>query len=481
MSDQTANSSQDTDNRTEGSFRLALKATHALHRAIFEASERNSRRCLKALARANRDMASLSGGPQPARPLAIPLSALLLDEVDIAWLRNVARTLHGIVEKKLDYLLADPDRLAEAFPEHCRSAPFFQKTAGAKHWQVVSRYDLTVSGDGQLKLIELNTSCPGGLLVSAATSELTRRLLHDIDVDPVFEQTGTVPTNMYLDRLLAIENRAGFTKEGIGLLYDENHLTFELDLLASALKERGRVTAIGDAQHLEQPNGHLQLGDERLSLILNKYRISTPASPHHCWKAGFESRYAAFLDATTHERVVSINNLVGMTVAEDKSLLAHIRRPEFQKILTPQEQQFVERHILWTAPLKEGPVFWEGQETDLFTLLRERQQDFLVKPANEGRGYGVTIGGFLDPGQWEEACQIDPRMPKIVQKYSAPVQFSVPTFNQDRFSEVPMHLTLGLAVVDGDFLGVVSRISPTPVTNVARDGFGQAVFVMDRD
>ena len=41
----------------------------------------------------------------------------------------------------------------------------------------------------------------------------------------------------------------------------------------------------------------------------------------------------------------------------------------------------------------------------------------------------------------------------------------------------PMFLTLGLALIRGVYHGLVSRVSANAVTNVAREGFGQGVFV----
>ena len=40
-----------------------------------------------------------------------------------------------------------------------------------------------------------------------------------------------------------------------------------------------------------------------------------------------------------------------------------------------------------------------------------------------------------------------------------------------------MFLTVGLSTICRSYEGVVSRVSANPVTNVAREGFGQAVFV----
>ena len=42
---------------------------------------------------------------------------------------------------------------------------------------------------------------------------------------------------------------------------------------------------------------------------------------------------------------------------------------------------------------------------------------------------------------------------------------------------VSMYLSVGLAVSDGEFCGLLSRISPHPVNNVGRQGLVQAVLI----
>jgi len=98
----------------------------------------------------------------------------------------------------------------------------------------------------------------------------------------------------------------------------------------------------------------LTLNGRYFSSVYNKFRVSTPRSANHCWKDGFEQRYADLLAAMQSGAVVAVNNLWGMSILEDKALLALFRRPEFRSEFSTEELSLIDEHVLWTARLEEG-------------------------------------------------------------------------------------------------------------------------------
>jgi hypothetical protein len=99
----------------------------------------------------------------------------------------------------------------------------------------------------------------------------------------------------------------------------------------------------------------------------------------------------------------------------------------------------------------------------------------VIKPCHEGRGFGVHVGCESPQQLWDELCTLDPRTPRVVQRYVEPVKLPVVSENGGEVVVRPMYLTLGLGVVNDQYCGVLSRISPSRVTNVAREGMVQGV------
>lgn len=465
-------------------YRIDPGPTVEFHNRLAAALPALEDQCAASLAAANREMCRQKMSLGQDKPLEVALSALLLAQQDVGQIRQLAERVHALVEQVLDFLIARPDKLGQYFPHQRRIFPYLAKTAGVSTWQVLSRYDAAVQADGQLKIMELNTACPGAFMISEAVSLVTEhgfeRMNGDlIDLDTM--RMGTVVPRHLRDALLKIEEASGIAQGTIGILTDENELSFELNHLVDAFHACGREAIVADARDLQLRDGRLFHKDHYLSLVYNKFRISTPHSPNHCWRDGFEARYAAFLQAQRTGQVVSVNNLAGMALGENKALLAVLHDPLMQQEFSADQRQLVQDHILWTARLADGTAEFHGEKIDLLATVRRDRQRFVIKPANEGRGYGVVIGKYCSDQQWHAACRLQDDVPQVVQEFVETLTFPVVSNRGGRVKADPMYLTLGLGTIAGRYEGLVSRISANPVTNVAREGFGQAVFVGQED
>jgi hypothetical protein len=414
-----------------------------------------------------------------ARDMVTGLSALLLEPADVAALDATARTVYGLVEKTLDWLAESPDRIRRHFPHLERIIPHLFATRGWDGKQVVSRYDAVVTPSGDLKIVELNTCCPAGFLHSEAFCEATQQALASLAPGEGFERLrhGAIDPAALVEGLLEIEQRAGLEPGLIAALTDENQIVHELDLLLAGMKRAGdRPIEIIDARQLEYCDGRLCWRGRPISLTYNKFRISVPASRNHCWRDGFEDRYAAYLRSVKDGAVASVNNLFGMALGEDKGLLALWSEEELADQFTAAEREFVARHVAWTRPLAPAEVQWRGRTIRIPDFLCENREHFVIKPAGEGRGYGVLIGKYASDEAWRAACVPDPQSPSIVQEFAPPLQLPVVACRNGCVAIEPMFLTVGLATVCGRYRGILSRVSPNPVTNVAQSGMVQAVL-----
>lgn len=469
--------------------RINLETTHRLHQQLIASAEMDPLSYRKACRDAAEVLADHGAKFEGNTTMGFALSALCLSPASTEALQHVAETLHGIVETALDWVFADSARIEKHFPEHCRILPWIRKTRGLSTWQGVSRYDAVITADGSIRILELNTGCPAGFMHAEEFSNVTDGAIHALSVgggevgaELGFQphQFGTIPGGALVEELLAIERKANIPPALIGLVNDENNLQNELELIARAFQRHGRDAAIINAAEIQYENQQALWREQPVSLMYNKIRISTERSPKHHWSPGFESRYAGFLESIKNDATVAVNNLAGLTVAEDKGLLEILRLPELASVLTPEQRQFVEEYVLWSARLFDRTIEWRGKTVDLLPFVKANREKFVIKPANEGRGFGVVVGKFATDEEWEAACQIDPDMPRIVQEYAEPARLPVLRMqNENEMRVVDHHLTVALAMIQGRSRGVLSRISTNPVTNVGREGIVQAVFLTD--
>ncbi|REK26386.1 MAG: hypothetical protein DWQ42_09190 [Planctomycetota bacterium] len=462
---------------------LDLTRTRDLHTQLAEVAAADPGRFAAATDTAQQALRAGQANFERSRAMPAAVSALALEQEGVAQLAAISESLHAIVERALDWVLADEGRLLRYFGKHQRLFPYLgQRTPGLDTWQGYSRYDAVVTDVGEVKIIELNTCCPAGFCHGEIFSAAVQPALAMLDLDAdVGETFGTIPQTALIEELLAVEQAAGLEPNLIGLVNDENGLENELELFAGLFAERGREAVIAPAAELGFRNGQLQLAGRTLSLTYNKIRISTADSPNHNWAAGFEQRYAGFLEALASGTVVSVNNLTAATIAENKVLLTVLADETFAAELSPSERQLVADHVLWTVPLADGKTTRNGETINLLPYVRAHREQLVIKPANEGRGFRVVVGKFATAEQWEAACQIRDDLPCVVQEYAESVRLPVVAPRQDEaaaiFAVQPMYLTLALGIIRGRYRGLFSRVSPEPITNVGRAGLVQAVFV----
>lgn len=460
-------------------FTIDTKPTLDFHARVKEIALRDTESLHRALVQSNDEMARFGdSGLDSKKILDAALTAFLLDQAGVDTLYRLATTLHNLVEKVLDQIIASPELLQRHFPSHERIFPYLRKTAGTSNWQVISRCDLAVTPEGDIKVMELNNGCPGGYIVSRHLIEPSKQALERFGFGEEIAgwNSVTVEPSAIVSTLLDLEAKSGVEPGVIGILFDENELRFELEELAREFEKVGRTARVADARALEFRDGRLYAGEDHLSATYNKFRVSTPDSPNHCWGAGFEERYPAFLKAQNDGAVVTINNLCGMTVAEDKGLLGLLRRPEFLELMTPEERALVHQCVPWTERLEDREMEIEGKTVNVLDHVRSNKDRYVIKPANEGRGFGVLIGKSTSQEEWDAACEIDPVLPCIVQDYVELIAMPVGNVRSGEFAIDPMYLTLAVANADGKPHGLVCRISGELVTNVSQRGFGQAAF-----
>ncbi len=412
--------------------------------------------------------------------MSAALSALLITAEEQRAVREMTHRLYRLVESALTWLASDSQRLTLLLPHHHRFVPHLAKTRGWRDFQAISRYDAVVCPQGDIKIIELNTCCPAGFFHAELFSTVTASRLA-----PLLPESGlpearpaTIRPSAVADALLELERNAGIEPSLVALLIDENQIVHELDLMDRQFRTRGRDVKVLDARELEFRHGRLEHQGQPISLTYHKFRLSVPQSRNHCWRDGFQARYQAWLDAQAAQAMVGINNLYGMTLGEDKTLLSVFQLEEFRQTLSPEDLTFLDTTVAWTVPLAEGSVCWRGSNIPLPELLRTARQDLVIKPANEGRGFEVVIGRECTDDEWNRASTVDPDNPKVVQEFIPPASFAVPVPTNEGFAPADMMLTLAFGVVCGEYRGLLARISPSTITNVAVQGMVQGAFVM---
>lgn len=399
-----------------------------------------------------------------------PTPFILLERDYNALLRTGER-LHGIVEKVLQLLACNNIPLQQHFAAHSEFFTYLVKPHGKKYWQTISRYDFIITNDGNIKFIELNTCCPAGFFYQPFFDSLAkrfpisdRRYLNDIK----FSSDSAKP-EQFARIFNAIEHECGIEQGIIGVLYDENELMIELELIRDTILRSGRKAEIIDARDLECNNGELSFRNKRISSTYNKFRVC--GNQKHHWRSNYRQRYAALLHAIQNNSFIPINNMAAMVFSEDKGILSVLADPEFSDIFTTEELNFISQHIPYTRRLYSN-------NSECFTKQHER---YVMKPANDGRGQGVVIGCEVTKDVWNDLLTRCLCGDYIIQEHIEPLRLPVVYANDRNEAKVQdMYHTGAIFILNGKACGFLSRVSSNRITNVGVEGYLQPIISLTK-
>lgn len=426
---------------------------------------------------ANEDLQRRSINYGGLKQLSFVLTPFVVLQSDLDCLFKNVRILHRVVENILERVSEDHYFIQNVFGVHDQYRPFLRKHG--KHWQVISRYDFLIDPQGRIRFIELNTSCPAGYFYQSVFDDIFSAC-SPIPIESLKAQPAFHSESFYTDKINGYAASGGCDKRQensdgmIAILYDENKLMIELDLIAEAFKrnhERTGNVGIMDASSLRFDGNQLRSEEGKpIRLTVNKFRVNGQGL--HRWTPGFEKRYGALLTAIQRDSIITCNNFGGMVFAEDKAILAAMREKAVTQLLSAEERALIDEMVAdtWIAVDKIG-------QRELFEKLIEHPDEYVLKPRNDGRGQGVVIGRFREKSEWERDVLNAFENNYVIQQYADTLSFPVVSMQHEKVISSMMYHTGAVFVFDGEPAGIMSRVSLNPVTNVGIEGFFQPVFV----
>jgi hypothetical protein len=170
--------------------------------------------------------------------------------------------------------------------------------------------------------------------------------------------------------------------------------------------------------------------------------------------------YKCFLTAYENDLTCIFNPLPGHTIAEDKAMLAYMRRGDFDTILTEAEREAIRTHIPGTY------ISGDADSVD--------PKDFLVKPRCGSRGQHIQFGKRCPTAEWEKLINCEDF---VIQSVIRGKPQLVPIVKDGLPELVPMTQTISIFMMEGEPMGVWSRVSPSDLHNAAAGGAIQAVVI----
>ncbi|XOV80940.1 MAG: hypothetical protein ACFHVJ_08320 [Aestuariibacter sp.] len=168
------------------------------------------------------------------------------------------------------------------------------------------------------------------------------------------------------------------------------------------------------------------------------------------------------------------------TVLSNKSVFALLHEPELKANWTPQERNYIERHIPWTARLRDCEIHYKGKCYNVYDLLLQNKDQLVLKKGDGLQGDDVHVGRFIDVQNWLEIGKRYMDQPLwLIQEFCEPDVLVLPL--PDVAPEENLYSSVwGFYSMDNHYQGAFVRVKPIlhndGVINSARGAVELAVF-----
>lgn len=227
----------------------------------------------------------------------------------------------------------------------------------------------------------------------------------------------------------------------------------EFEQFRKSFEKRGLEAYVCDIRSLTLSGDRLCMENKKAVDLIYRRAVTSDICDR-------EEEVQDFMKAVLEHKVCCMGGFCTQAV-HDKSLFYILRHELTKKLLTKEENQFIENHIPYTEELTESVV-------KKYRIL-ETKNKWLIKPKNSYGARGIFAGVSSTEVQWEKAVLENMDTNYVLQQFIMPYQ----TANIDFHKENPelrkySNLT-GLYVYNGRFAGVYSRQSNHEIISSSYD------------
>ncbi len=391
---------------------------------------------------------------------------------DVAFLRDVSSTTHGILTKIIARFLEDPS-YREIFHFPAEVERLILLPCDYHELLPLARFDLFLDeADRSFKFCEFNTDGSGAMsrdlevghaLQQGATyQEFARR--HQVDQFELFDSWVRAFMKSYRETADAkdVPTIAVTDFRESGVFSDFNRFIAAFERAGMPARFVDVREFVFDGEHLVDPSDG--------TVIDAVYRRAVTSEilqhPGEC---------DAFIDAIAAGKVCVIGHF-RTTVVHSKVISIVLFDPRTRAFLTPEEGAFIDAHVPRTYRLKrDGSV-------DLETVLATKDE-WIVKPEDDYGAHGVYLGLDMDDEAWRAAIENSLDKGFVVQEFYPPHRIDMlrPEVPEDgnTFKVQAWRTMPGLYVYNGELAGLYCRESLEGIIALDRGGVCTPSFKVD--
>jgi hypothetical protein len=407
------------------------------------------------------------------RTLPVSLSPYIIESGKYRRLARLGENLLSAIERLVGLYVEQPE-LRALFPELERFGALALRRPSMDRFVHVARFDLVETADGEFRIMETNCDCPGAILYLSAIAAAVRQHSAYPWLAPraALAPPPLEDPDFFVRSFVAAHGARGGAAPSIGFLNSRYRtLTTDLNLLEASAHRLGLRARQVPVQALQLWRGRVGWDDADLDLAYQKFDafIDDDGQARPCIYEHSRDEVAAYWHGLETEQFAYANSFPSALVAENKRILWLLGDPDLRSLFAADEREAIDALCPETFPVDRGRA-----ET-----LVQRREDYVLKRVIDTRGRGVVIGRHSTADQWAAAVADAVRRPTVAQRYIPHPPRAV--LGVADSTPTPMFQNLGLFLIAGRASGLICRASTDPITNIARHGAMQPVFIVESE
>ncbi|MFW5985710.1 MAG: circularly permuted type 2 ATP-grasp protein, partial [Halanaerobiaceae bacterium] len=399
-------------------------------------------------------------------PVSFLYQPVFYRQQDIEELKEIAGGMVDILKKVIARYQNDPVfRDYFKFPELMEELILVDP--GYDREFPMARFDIFY-GPRQAKFCELNADGTSGM----NEARVIQMCFHDSEVMKDFAEEYVYQTYelfySWIDALeenfrqfsgseKAVENTnlaiVDFSGEGVESEFEEFRQRFE---------KSGYNTFICDPRELEYKEHSLFYKQQKIDVI---YRRATTSR-----LIERADEIQDLLNAYREGAVCVVGGFVSQII-HNKIIFAILHDQQKVDFLTPEEQQFIAKHVPYTAVFKYS-------DSELRQKVLDNKDNYILKPQDWYACHGVYAGPDYTLSEWKEIIEEIKGQEYIVQEFCCPPQRKMLTIENGEYCFEDYNVLTGVYLYNHEFNGIYNRAGRENIIGSVVESFTLPAFLI---
>ena len=391
---------------------------------------------------------STTNAYQFGKPIPFNYQPIFISQKDAQNFEEISKTILTIGSKVLKKYIEDEEyRKLFDFPKYIEE--MIQIDPGYKVDFPMARIDVFYQDEENFELCEINTDGSAGM---NADTKIAQALLQSKglqDFSKNYKLSSFDLFQPWVDSCLEIYKEFDSTieKPNVAIIdFTESATGPDFEEFVKAFERNGLNCKVVDVRQMEYKQGNLYFEDYKIDLIYR--RMVTFELINHV------NECQDFIQAYRNQAVCVVGSL-RTQIIHNKLFFKILFDKETKEILSPEENEFVEKHVPYTGIL--------GEKEEDMELLINNKDDYIIKPMDANKSTGVYTGKELDQKTWEENLREGAGKGNIFQKFVPPYYDEYVNLEKDSLEIEKLTNMMGLFSYNHSFVGTYNRMGTSTI------------------